>query len=113
MAVVTIKYYIILITFTIMGSVGGYFFKRAADSKSLKDLIFNKFLYIGGSLYFLSALLNIYVLKYMDYTVVLPLTSITYIWTLFISKKLLNEKIGRLKIGGVVFIILGVTSIIT
>lgn len=95
-----------------MGAFGGYFFKLATESKSIKELLFNKFLYIGGGLYFVSALLNIYVLKYLDYTMVLPLTAITYIWTLFISKKFLNEKIGRLKIGGISLVILGVILII-
>jgi len=95
-----------------MGAFGGYFFKLATESKSIKELLLNKFLYVGGGLYFVSALLNIYVLKYLDYTMVLPLTAITYIWTLFISKKFLNEKIGRLKIGGISLVILGVILII-
>ena len=62
---------------------------------------------IGGVLYLLSALLNIYILKFLDYSVVLPLTSITYIWTLILSYKLLHEKISKKKIIGVAFIVLG------
>jgi hypothetical protein len=39
------------------------------------------------------AIINILVLKQLPYTIVFPLTSITYIWTLMISYFLLGEKI--------------------
>ncbi|WP_246079276.1 EamA family transporter [Paenibacillus piri] len=91
-----------------MGSFGGYFVKIASSrSDTLVQILFNKFLYIGGILYFLSALLNIFALKKLPYTLVLPLTSITYIWTLIISYTLLHEKITKYKISGVIFIVLG------
>ncbi|MFR2167688.1 MAG: hypothetical protein ACLS5W_07540 [Coprococcus sp.] len=46
-------------------------------------------------MYLVSALLNIYVLRYLDYSVVLPLTSVTYIWTMVISYFILKEKISK------------------
>lgn len=100
--------YILLLIMTVMGSFGGFFFKRATSSiKDFKSLIFNLNLYIGGGLYFFSALINIFLLKYLPYVVVLPMTAITYIWTLLISYRYFNEKIGLYKKIGVFLIIIG------
>lgn len=92
---------------TLIGSIASLFLKKASSSETIIKLLKNKNIYIGGLLYLLSAVLNIYVLKYLDYSVVLPLTSITYIWTLIISYKLLKEKISTKKIIGVCCILIG------
>lgn len=99
--------YIMLIIMTIIGSFASLFLKKASGSESIIELLKNKNIYIGGGLYLISALLNIYILKYLPYSVVLPLTSLTYIWTLIISNRLLNESIGKKKIVGVCFILIG------
>lgn len=100
--------YFLLLIMTLLGSLGGYFFKKATtEISNLKSLILCKFLYMGGILYFISALLNIFLLKYLPYALVLPLTSITYIWTLLLSNKLLKERINTNKKIGIIFIIVG------
>ena len=76
-----IVYIPILIVMTILGAFAGMFLKRASSNLNIKALLLNYNLYIGGLLYLISALLNIYVLRFLDYSVVLPLTSITYVWT--------------------------------
>ena len=60
-------------------------FKKASDAKKIKILVITPAFYLGGLLYLISAILNIYILKFLDYSVVLPLTSITYIWTFVLS----------------------------
>lgn len=102
---------LIIIIMTLMGSFGGFFFKKSTDSNTILSIIKNKFLYIGGILYLSSAILNIIVLKYMPLSVVLPITAITYIWSMIISKITLNEKITIFKIFGIMFIINGVICI--
>lgn len=92
---------------TFIGSVASLFLKKASGSDNIVKLLTNKNLYIGGILYVSSALINIYVLKFLDYSVVLPLTSITYIWTMVFSYFILKEKITNKKIFGVLFILLG------
>lgn len=105
--------YTLLVTMTIFGSFGGYFFKRASNKRAVgKSVLKCIDLYIGGSLYFFSAVINIYLLKFLPYTIVLPLTSITYIWTLLVSYKLLKEKISNLKRIGVGLIIIGAFLIV-
>jgi drug/metabolite transporter (DMT)-like permease len=98
---------LLLITMTLFGALGGFFFKKASgvtDNQYVKVLFF---LAIGGALYFIGALLNILLLKKLPYSVVFPLTSITYIWTLFISYKFLQEKITKKKILGIIMIAIG------
>lgn len=92
---------------TILGAVASLFLKRASGFKNITQLLYNYNFYLGGGLYFLCALLNIYVLKYLDYSTVLPLTSITYIWTTVLSYFILKEKIGLRKIIGVTGILIG------
>lgn len=105
-------YYIVLIIMTIVGSVASLFLKKASGSESIIELLKNKNIYIGGFLYLASAILNIYILKYLDYSVVLPLTSITYIWTLVISYSILKEKISYKKVAGVICILIGALIIV-
>ena len=99
--------YIIMILVTFLGAGGSLYLKRASGSQGVFSLIKNYNFYIGGGLYFSSAVLNIVVLKYLDYSVVLPMTSLTYIWTLFLSAKILGESITKKKIVGVFLIALG------
>jgi drug/metabolite transporter (DMT)-like permease len=103
--------YLYLIIMTIIGSFAAYFLKKATRSRNKKSLLTNINLYIGGSLYFITAIINIYILRYLPYSVVLPLTSITYIWTLIIAGVLLKEKISRNKIIGVMLIVIGAISL--
>ena len=102
------KYLLVCLIMTVFGAFGGLFFKKAADtSTSILKIVLNPYLYVGGILYVISAILNILVLKKLDYTVVLPITAITYIWTLVISYFILKEKLRGKKIAGVILIIVG------
>lgn len=100
-------YYFILVIMTLSGAIASLFLKKASASDNLFFMLKNINLYIGGCLYLVSALLNIYVLRYLDYSVVLPLTSITYVWTMVISYFILKENITKKKISGVVLILIG------
>jgi hypothetical protein len=100
-------YYIVLLVMTMFGSVASLFLKKASGSNSLIDMLKNINLYIGGFLYVSSAVLNIWLLKILDYSVILPLTSLTYIWTMILSYFILKEKITVKKIVGVCLILVG------
>lgn len=104
-------YYVILVLMTIVGSVASLFLKRATKTEGYLKMLLNVNLYLGGGLYFLSALLNIYVLKYLDYSVVLPLTAITYVWTMLLSSVFLKEKITGKKICGILLILIGAVCV--
>ena len=99
--------WLLLLIMTVMGSVASFFLKKASVASSLFEMLKNINLYIGGGLYVSSAILNIIVLRYLDYSVVLPMTSLTYIWTMVISYMIFKEKITKKKIIGVVAIFVG------
>ncbi|WP_147534194.1 EamA family transporter [Bacillus marasmi] len=94
---------------TIFGSFGGFFFKKASspleNSKKISSLLM--FLAIGGFFYISGAVVNIILLKKLPYSIVFPLTSVTYIWTMIISKIWLNERITSRKLLGVTLILIG------
>lgn len=98
----------ILLIMTLLGSVGAVFFKQistALSTKNTKMAII--YLIGGGSFYGISALLNVYVLTLLPYSVVFPLTSITYVWTLLFGYFLLKEKVTVKQMIGCALIIIG------
>jgi drug/metabolite transporter (DMT)-like permease len=102
---------LLLFVLTLSGAFGGFFFKKTTASGSFYKMISSPNLYIGSIFYVLGAVFTIYVLKYKPISVVMPLTSITYIWTLIISRFLLHEKITRFKLVGIIFIIIGAINV--
>ena len=105
------KIYLLFPIMTLMGSLGGFFFKKGAAHLDFKNVFRSVFLnlnlYIGGILYVIAAVLNIVALKYLPYSIVLPLTAITYIWTIIISRLMLKEKVNKEKVIGIILIIIG------
>lgn len=106
-----IMHFFIFLIMTILGSVASLFLKKASETNGIIELVKNINLYIGAGLYLTSAVLNIIILQHMDYSVVLPLTSLTYIWTLILSYMILKEKITMKKMVGVALILIGAICI--
>lgn len=100
-------YICVLLVMTAMGAIASLFLKKASGSSNLLQMIGNVNLYVGGGLYLGSSILNIWILRYLDYSVVLPLTSLTYVWTMVLSYTILREKITKKKILGVGVILIG------
>ncbi|MFQ3545398.1 EamA family transporter [Halobacillus rhizosphaerae] len=101
------KWLLVVLLFTLLGAIGGYFFKKATSHGIALNRYFITQLFIGGCFYGTGAILNIITLHYLPYTIVFPLTSITYIWTMVLSYFLLKEVITVKKVIGVLFIISG------
>ena len=106
-----IHYYLFIIVMTLVASLASFFLKKSTNNRTILSIITNKYLYIGGFLYVLASLFNIWILKRMPYSVVVPLGSICYIWTMFIAGFFLKEKIGLGKIVGILLILSGVICI--
>lgn len=107
METINIILFVFIVVMTLLGSLGGLFFKLASSANIMGARRKIIYLGIGFGIYGISAFMNIYVLKFLPYTIVYPLTSITYIWTFIFSGLLLGEKITIKKIVGVVFIVGG------
>jgi len=104
--------YLMVIGGCALGAFASYFFKRASsrmEGLNVVALARIKPFWIGGLLYLVAAVNNIFLLGYLDYSILLPMSSITYIWTMIVANKLLGEKITARKIIGVAAIIFGVT----
>lgn len=103
--------YVLVVVMDFVAAMASLFFKKASSSDGFLGMLRNLNLYIGGFLYVIAALFNIYILRYLDYSVVMPLGSITYVWTMILSFVILKEKISRKKILGVACIIAGAVCV--
>ncbi|ASA24088.1 DMT family transporter [Paenibacillus donghaensis] len=92
----------VLIIMTLLGSFGGVLFKLHSVRRQLIYLFF------GACSYGLGALLNIYLLKSLPYTVVMPANALTFLWTLLFAKWFFKERIGTTKIAGIICIGTGI-----
>lgn len=102
---------LLIFIMTISGTFGALFFKQAMakiEGRGILRLIREPRLYLGGMCYLLGALLNIILLRHMPYSILYPMTSLTYIWTMVVSYFVLGEKINRNKIIAVALIVTGV-----
>jgi drug/metabolite transporter (DMT)-like permease len=97
---------------TALGAFAGLCLKKVSSTNGIFGMLKNIYLYLGAFLYIIAAVLNIIVLKYYNYSLVLPLTSITYIWTMLVSYIFLKEKITKNKIIGVLLICVGAVLLV-
>lgn len=104
-------YFVLLLIMTLLGSVASLFLKRASGSGGVMEMLTDTDLYIGAFLYLTASVLNIIVLRHLDYSIVLPLTSVTYIWTMLLSYRILKERIEKKKVIGVLLIIIGAVCV--
>lgn len=102
---------VLLILMTLLGSIASLYFKKSSGLKKIQNIVFNYNIYCGGILYFISALINIYLLKHLPYSLVFPASSLTYVWTIIIAKFYINEQITKPKIIGLVLICSGVIGL--
>lgn len=101
------------ISMTLLGSYGCLLLKLASGRGLTAGILLRSLhFYLGGLCYFLSAVLNIVLLKYMAYAIILPLTSITYVWSMIFARCLLHEKITKEKVYGMALIMIGVSLLL-
>lgn len=100
---------IMLLLMGLSASAASFFLKKSTnEGLSTKKLILNPCFYWGGGLYVFSTLLSLYLLKQLPYSIVIPLGSLTYVWTLIIAHYFLEEAVTKQKILGILFILVGV-----
>ena len=105
---------ITLLVTTLSGNFGALGLKQGMNELTeltVVKAITNKWLLLGSFLYIVSAVTNIVLFKYLDYSIAFPMTSLTYVWTVFISYFTFKEKITPLKIVSIVLIMIGVVII--
>jgi drug/metabolite transporter (DMT)-like permease len=92
-----------------VGSFGAVFLKWGAGriSRNLKTLIFNWRLAAGVALYLISTVFYLMALKRGELSILFPMVSLGYVWTLLWSKLFFGEPFSRRKLGGLALIFAG------
>jgi drug/metabolite transporter (DMT)-like permease len=106
----TLTNILLLIGTTLTSSLGALALKTAMNRMqklSFLNVIKSIWVYAGFILYGISLILNVYLLKYLEYSIAFPMTATTYVWTVFISALVFGERITVRKIIAVALIILG------
>ena len=93
-----------------IGSFAAVFLKAGAHSMSRnwKSLLLNYKLAVGVSLYLLSSVFLVMGVKNGEVTIIYPLVSLGYVWTLVWSNLVFKEPLTRTKFAGIGVIIFGV-----
>lgn len=106
---------VLVFIMTLSGTFGALFFKKATAklaTGNIFSLLSSVWLYWGGGCYLLGAALNILLLRYVDYSVLYPMTCLTYIWTMIVSRLAFGEKITKYKVLALVCIVTGVILVV-
>lgn len=93
-----------------IGSFASVFLKAGAHSmrRNWKSLLLNYKLVVGVVLYLLSSVFFVMGVKNGEVTLLYPLVSLGYVWTLFWSNLVFREPLTKTKFAGVGVIIFGV-----
>ena len=103
----------VFILMTMLGAVGSLGLKKGASSvRGLFRLVLNPWFVGGGFLYFVSALLDIWLLKYIPYVIVLPLTALTYCWSMVLAALVLKERATKTKLFGLALLLGGMVLLV-
>ena len=102
---------ILVLVSAIFSAFGQIAFKLSSKKIKLKNIFKNKFLFVGLSLYGFGTILFIVSLKGGELTVLYPLVSTSYIWTIFLANYYLKEKITINKLFGILLTMIGLLFI--
>ncbi len=93
-----------------LGSFGAVFLKAGAERlhRDWKTLVLNYRLAIGVGMFLLSSYFFVLGVRHGELTVLYPMVSLGYIWTLFWSRIFFGEPFTRNKFVGLALIVVGV-----
>jgi drug/metabolite transporter (DMT)-like permease len=103
---------LILLIMTMLGAMGAFLFKKSHEDGKKRFLLLNLHVLAGGTAYFLSSIINIYLLRSYDYTTILPATSITYVWTAILGRIYFSEPLSLKKLFGIFLLIIGILFLV-
>ena len=97
---------------SLLSAFGGFYLKLSSKKFKLGfEILTNKFLIVGVLFNILSLGLYVYVLRFEELSTLFPLVALNYVWITLMSKYILKEKIGFIRIIGITLIIFGVSFI--
>lgn len=96
---------------SLIGAIGNLMIKKAVDGAEFRKLLLSSKLWVGMILYAISVFGYLLALSREELSVVYPLVSLTYVWTIILSVKYLGEKMNGWKYFSLMGIILGIVLI--
>jgi multidrug transporter EmrE-like cation transporter len=104
---------VLVLTSAFIGSFGAVFLKLGAEymRPGIKGIISNWRLALGIGLYLLSSVFFVMGVAQGELTILYPMVSLGYIWTLLWAYLFFKEPFNRSKVFGLVLIIAGVACI--
>jgi len=100
---------VMLLLMGLSASAASFLLKKStANGLQISRMLRMPYLYLGGGLYVVSSLMNLYLLRRLPYSLVIPLGSLTYVWTLILSHRFLGESVSKRKVWGILLILAGV-----
>jgi uncharacterized membrane protein len=105
--------YLLVVLGTLLAALGSFFMKKGSSKLSLNIMqqIRNTNAILGIFLFLSSSVFYMFALKLEKLSIIYPMTSMTYVWVVFLSAFLLKEKFSYTRIAGVSLIILGIVLI--
>ena len=94
-------------------AIGSIYLKKGSRNLSfnLKKVFKNEDLVIGSAMHLLSGLIFLIALRFNDVSILYPFSAISYAMVAIMSKKYLDEKVGKFNWHGIIFITIGVILI--
>lgn len=104
---------VLVLAASLVGSVGAAFLKSGAERlhRDLASLLGNWRLAMGVVVFVLSSLLYLKGIKHGELTVLYPMVSLGYVWTLLWSRLFFGEPLTREKFAGLGLILLGIVML--
>lgn len=104
---------LLILTSSLIGSFGAVFLKLGAEHMkgSFGSFVKNYWLAIGVGLYLLSSVFFVMGVAQGELTILYPMVSLGYIWTIVWARLFFREPFTMSKIAGLVMIIFGVALI--
>jgi len=100
---------ILVLVASFIGSFGAVFLKAGAGrTQCLKSLVFNPRLAIGVCLFLISTVFYLLGIRRGELSVLYPMVSLGYIWTLFWSRLFFGEPLTKMKFAGLGLILFGI-----
>jgi drug/metabolite transporter (DMT)-like permease len=103
-------YYIILVLSVFIASLSQVLLKKSAQKVYAKktDEYLNPLVIIAYSIFFLTTLINLMVMKHIPLSYVPIIESMGYVFIAILGRGILKEKLNKKKVFGMLFILLGI-----
>ncbi|PKP53105.1 MAG: hypothetical protein CVT92_05910 [Bacteroidetes bacterium HGW-Bacteroidetes-1] len=92
--------------------IGGFYLAEKSILENIIRIVFNGWIFSGFVVYALATGFFMWLLSKFDISLVIPITSVAFIYSLLAGYWIFHENISPMRIAGVIFIIFGVFLVV-